>query len=293
MLRQRVVTALILVAILGFALAAPQRAWFIALLTVAIIAAAWEWARLNHARRWAQWLTPAVTLVLLGVLARTGLLQAGPGPAGHWRWFWGVVALLWVVGLALALRRGVQGWPRWPAVARLGAGCALLASSWLAAVQWHAFGVNALLSVLALVWAADTGAYFVGRTWGRRKLAPSISPGKSWEGVVGGWVFVALLALAWFWVDRRWAADLHSSSIYTLLYRAQGLLPSILAVWLLALASVAGDLFESLVKRSAGVKDSSALLPGHGGILDRVDALLPVLPLALAALGFFVGRDWP
>jgi len=133
-----------------------------------------------------------------------------------------------------------------------------------------------------LVWAADVFAYFVGRSLGgkfsRVKLAPSISPGKSWEGVWGGMLGVLLVACIWIWVDRTYSVG--ASSLYTHLYERGAWFLLAGCVFLSAM-SVVGDLVESLVKRSAGVKDSSGLLPGHGGVLDRVDALLPVLPLAM------------
>jgi phosphatidate cytidylyltransferase len=154
--------------------------------------------------------------------------------------------------------------------------------AWLAVVQARSLGINFLLSVLTLVWAADIFAYFAGRAFGLRftrgKLAPSISPGKSWEGVWGGLAGVLCLAIAWVAADRYWQADV--ASFYTRLYGAGWWFLAIAVVFMVAM-SVAGDLVESLIKRSAGVKDSSGLLPGHGGVLDRVDALLPTLPLAL------------
>jgi phosphatidate cytidylyltransferase len=154
--------------------------------------------------------------------------------------------------------------------------------AWLAVAQARVIGVNFLLSILVLVWVADISAYFAGRAWGGRfsrgKLAPSISPGKSWEGVWGGMVGVVVLALVWRWADAAWASPV--PSLYSHLGLKAWWLPMIAVVFLSAM-SVLGDLFESLVKRSAGVKDSSGLLPGHGGVLDRVDALLPTLPLAM------------
>jgi phosphatidate cytidylyltransferase len=136
--------------------------------------------------------------------------------------------------------------------------------------------------VLVLVWAADVFAYFAGRTCGgavfKNKLAPSISPGKTWEGVVGGLCGVLICALVWLWLDGQMPAQ--PSSIYTRL-NVNGMGFMVLAVVFLGAMSVVGDLVESLFKRSAGVKDSSNLLPGHGGVLDRVDALLPTLPLAM------------
>ncbi len=154
--------------------------------------------------------------------------------------------------------------------------------AWLAVAQARVIGVNFLLSILVLVWVADICAYFAGHAFGgrisRAKLAPSISPGKSWEGVWGGMAGVLVLALLWRWADRTWAVAV--PSLYShLALKAWWLL--LIAVVFLAAMSVVGDLFESLVKRSAGVKDSSALLPGHGGVLDRIDALLPTLPLAM------------
>jgi phosphatidate cytidylyltransferase len=144
--------------------------------------------------------------------------------------------------------------------------------------QAKVMGVNFLLSVLFLVWMADIAAYFSGRAFGRHKLAPGISPGKTWEGVWGGMFCVLLMACVWIWVDLQYQVD--SPSLYSRLY-LRGAVFLILATLFLTLMSVAGDLVESLVKRSAGMKDSSQLLPGHGGVLDRVDALLPTLPLAL------------
>ena len=143
---------------------------------------------------------------------------------------------------------------------------------------FRSMGVNFLLSVLALVWMADIAAYFAGHAFGKRKLAIHISPGKSWEGVWGGMAGVLLMAFIWSWSDTQWQPD--SLSLYTRLAQ-QGWPYMVLAVVFLAAMSVVGDLVESLVKRSAGMKDSSHLLPGHGGVLDRVDALLPTLPLAL------------
>ena len=136
---------------------------------------------------------------------------------------------------------------------------------------------------MVLVWAADIFAYFFGRALGGkltggRKLAPAISPGKSWEGVWGGMLGVLLVAAGWVYLDSAYQTG--AASLYTRLYESGAVLLVLGAVFLSAM-SVVGDLFESLVKRSAGMKDSSNLLPGHGGVLDRIDALLPTLPLAM------------
>jgi phosphatidate cytidylyltransferase len=143
-------------------------------------------------------------------------------------------------------------------------------------------GINFLFSVLVLVWVADISAYFAGRALGGRffvrKLAPTISPGKTWEGACGGLVGVVACAFVWRTLDSSGTAG--TASIYTHLADVHPVF-MVLAVLFLGSMSVVGDLVESLFKRSAGVKDSSNLLPGHGGVLDRVDALLPILPLAM------------
>jgi len=276
MLAQRVVTAVVLLVVLLSAMW-MQAAWPFAVLTLLLIAAAgWEWARLNQAGAAQSWM-------LGGLLAAGGAAALlGPGVGAAPAALWAVAGVLWVLGGAWALRGGPAAWPGLPRAARWVLGAVLLFVAWLAIAQARLVGVNFLLSVLALVWVADIAAYFGGRTFGRRKLAPSISPGKSWEGVWSGLTGVLLLALLWTWIDSRYTVD--SASLYTRLVQAVGWALSVPVLLLLGAMSVVGDLFESLVKRAAGAKDSSGLLPGHGGVLDRVDALLPVLPLALGAL---------
>jgi phosphatidate cytidylyltransferase len=132
-----------------------------------------------------------------------------------------------------------------------------------------------LFSVMAIVWIADIGAYFTGKAFGRHKLAPSISPGKSWEGAIGGWLAVLILAAA------TMVVPILSDTFSVKLQARFGWLGFVVAMTLLVAASIVGDLFESLLKRRAGMKDSSNLLPGHGGVLDRIDALIPTLPLAV------------
>ena len=276
MLKQRVITALLMLAVFLPALFAPNTQLFMGLTLILISAGAWEWGRLNG------WSSRGA---LLGALLCFGVciwaLDSGwtrHVSAALWSFSGG----LWVLLGGWMIQRGVQGWQLWPRALRWLVGLALLAVAWLAMVQAHQRGVNFLLSVLVLVWAADVFAYFAGRAFGGRwikaKLAPAISPGKSWEGVFGGMVGVFLVALCWVAVDVRW--QLTVPSFYSVLLTKGGLLTWV-ALMFMAAMSVVGDLVESLVKRSAGVKDSSALLPGHGGVLDRLDALLPTLPLAM------------
>lgn len=274
MLKQRVITALILVAFLLPALAAPQ-VWPFALLSLLLIGAAgWEWARLNGVTG-----APAVGLgMLLAALCGAALWVGwGHSPPGL---IWWAVMLVWVLGGAYAIRGGPAAWPQVPGVLRLVLGLALLWTAWLALTAAKTIGINFILSTFCLVWAADIAAYFGGRAFGRRKLALAISPGKSWEGVWSGMLGALALAAFWLWLDTAFKMD--SFSIYTRLYARFGGIGLVLVVVFLCAMSVVGDLFESLVKRSAGAKDSSGLLPGHGGVLDRVDALLPVFPIAMA-----------
>jgi phosphatidate cytidylyltransferase len=276
MLGQRIVTAVVLVLLLLGTLAADSP-WPFALLTLLLIAAAgWEWGRLNQAGA-----TLALALGALVGLAGVAAMLAGwkqDAPATLW---WAVV-VLWVVAGGFALRLGPGPWPRLPRLARCALGVLMLWAAWLALTQARATGINFLLSVLALVWMADVAAYFGGRAFGRRKLALAISPGKSWEGVWSGMAGVLMLAVLWIAIDQRF--DVDSASLYTRLWQHLGLAGLVVALLGLSALSVVGDLLESLVKRAAGAKDSSRLLPGHGGVLDRVDALLPVLPAAMALL---------
>lgn len=277
MLRQRILTALVLLAIVLPALFYPDPRAFNGVVLLAIAAAAWEWGRLSG---WSQLLA----LVLGAACAALCVLAWGLlGAAGAPLWLWAFGAGAWVLGGGLLLRAGVAGWPRIPQALRLLGGLLALWLAWLAVAQARGQGVNFLLSILALVWVADIGAYFAGRALGLRftrgKLAPTISPGKSWEGVWGGMLATVVLAIVWVVLDA--AQPTWSPSFYSHVQRNAGW-PALVAVVLcLAAMSVVGDLVESLIKRSVGVKDSSHLLPGHGGVLDRIDALLPTLPLAM------------
>lgn len=276
MLGQRVVTAVVLLALLVPALFAPM-SWPFDLLTLLLIGAAgWEWGRLNRLD-----MAPSLGLGLGLALACAAALLVGwsaQPPAAVW---W-LAAAVWVLGGAVALRSGPALWPQLPRLARLVLGLAALWAAWLAMSHARGIGINFILSVFCLVWMADIAAYFGGRRFGKRKLAPTISPGKSWEGVYSGMVGVFVLTLVWRAMESRGGTD--SLSLFGQLLERLGLLGGLAALAFLAGMSVVGDLMESLVKRAVGAKDSSQLLPGHGGVLDRIDALLPVFPLALALL---------
>lgn len=279
MLLQRVLTALALLALLVPAMLVPQ-SWPFAVLTLLLIgAAAWEWVRLNGGADAVAVFAGALVAGSCALAWRLGWVQRPPAA------LWWCITGLWVLGGTYALKSGPALWPRLSGLARQMLGLVALVVAWLALAVAHARGLNFLLSVLCLVWTADIAAYFGGRRFGRRKLALAISPGKSWEGVWSGMLGVMLLAGLWRWLDSITGAD--SPSLFTVLNSQLGLGVAVVAVVFLCALSVMGDLVESLVKRAVGAKDSSRLLPGHGGVLDRVDALLPVLPavMALSTLG--------
>jgi phosphatidate cytidylyltransferase len=246
------------------------RASFVLVAAVLTGAAAFEWLRLaGLADRQAVVASASYALLLLaGEIA--GRTPSGPvltlvvaGASAVW------------LSLFVLLLQAERGGAHVGRLASVILCFALLTAGWMALLHLHSMGLLALLSVLALVWVADIAAYFTGRAMGRRKLAPHISPGKTWAGVGGAVVAVLLLALL---THQLWPGlDLFSNS---LLERMNLLVVMALLAALVGL-SIVGDLFESLMKRQAGRKDSSGLLPGHGGVLDRIDALLPVLPAAV------------
>ncbi len=158
--------------------------------------------------------------------------------------------------------------PRW-VLALLGV--LLIAALWLAIVALRIIDPAWVLIFMAVIWVADSAAYFAGKNFGKHKLAPSISPGKTWEGVAGALTGVSILA---FIVQPKLGFELW---VVLVLF------------WLLCLLGVLGDLFESFLKRQAGVKDSGTILPGHGGVLDRIDGLIPALPAAIALI--YVARQ--
>ncbi|MEO8021455.1 CDP-archaeol synthase [Polaromonas sp.] len=276
MLKQRVITALVMLAILLPALFYRTPVPFALVALVLIAAGAWEWARLNGYGQVSALLAGFACVVLCGMSWDLGLLDQTLSL------LWRLAGAAWVLVGTWLLRGGVAGWSRIPRAIRLVGGILALWLAWLAVAQARFMGIEFLLSVLLLVWVADIGAYFAGKALGGRfsksKLAPAISPGKSWEGVWGGVAGVLVLCIAWLLLDAT------GESLYARLAAQHGLALTLLSMVFLAVLSVVGDLVESLIKRSAGAKDSSGLLPGHGGVLDRVDALMPVLPLVMMLL---------
>lgn len=268
--RQRVVTALFLAPLPILAVLFLPTPWLAAFVAAVMLAGLWEWTRFAG-------LTD--TLPRAAVLTANALM---------------IVALVWgsgrgLVPLKLAAMLGVLWWaivPLWLArptfaaadtpssrALKLVAGSLCIIPAWCALGWLHSepLGPRWTLFAIVLIWAADSGAYFVGSKFGKRKLAPAISPGKTWEGVFGGMAAAMLLAVA----------------VTPLLGLAWSHLPALaLLTAIVAGISVVGDLFESLMKRHAGLKDSGTIFPGHGGVMDRIDSLLAALPV------FVVGKSW-
>jgi len=262
MLKQRVVTAVVLVLLLLAVILLLPRPLTVAVLSLLALAGAWEWAGFLDLRRWFG--RASFVLLTAGVMAGAWWLAA--------REIW-LDDLLWVT-LAWWIAAGIMivRFPfRLPTVAVALCGLLVLVPAWLALARLDlipARGPELLLFMLGLVWAADIGAYFTGRAWGRIRLAPAVSPNKTWEGVVGGIAAAGVFAVAgtlWFELPVR------------------AFLPLCLAV---AAISVVGDLTVSLFKRRSGLKDSGHLFPGHGGLLDRMDSITAAAPL------FLLGLDW-
>jgi phosphatidate cytidylyltransferase len=272
MLKTRILTAAVLIpATLAalFLLSAP--AWAAVTLVVVVVAAG-EWANLAGYRRPARLLFVAGTLGIAGALLFAPASGFGGGagwPAviplvvcGSATVFWLLLAPLWLTA----------GWRVESRLALAATGWLVLIATWVALVQIQARSPALLLALMAVVWIADTAAYFTGRAFGRRPLAPAISPGKTWEGVYGALAATALYALGLLvfapGVGGPWAASPWAAALWVALLLA------------LAAVSIVGDLFESLLKRQRGLKDSGRILPGHGGVLDRIDALLAAMPAA-------------
>ena len=276
MLQQRIVTAVVLLAILLPAIFYPNTDVFAAVALLLIVAGSWEWSNLNQCKPFTAYCLAGTCALACVATWYFGWTKATLGG------LWLMSGAFWVLASVWLLRGGVGAWGRVPQAVRVVVGLLALWVAWVAVVQARDTGINFLVSAMALVWIADVFAYFTGRAIGQRvfkaKLAPQISPGKTWEGALGGMVGVLVGAAIWCWADiQTGTTDL---SVFSRLGQT-GWFFMFLSVTFLTSMSVLGDLVESLFKRSAGFKDSSGLLPGHGGVLDRLDALLPVLPLIM------------
>ncbi len=257
---QRIKTAIILIIIVGIALFASQTPIFFApLLAIGVTIAAHEWTKLMP-----KWRQPVVFVLMVLAITLISLLFKVT-----WLFWWVASLVIWLMALSwvgkfpthtnwYGKKLGLMG------VVILTASITAMFYLWQLSAWW-------LMYVFLLVWCADSGAYFVGRKLGRRKMAPNVSPNKSMEGLAGGLVTGLLVVVV--------------ISVFKLQLSGTALVAFVALSALTILASVLGDLFESMLKRRAGVKDSGTILPGHGGILDRIDSLLSATPIF--ALGFW------
>jgi phosphatidate cytidylyltransferase len=274
MLKTRVITALILLAVLLPILFLFPAMYIGAFFLVALLAAAWEWSRLlaPEARR-AAWLYALFCLAI--ILFLLGMQNAS------WQFALLLLAVIfWFFIAPFILAKGMNLSLEKLRPFYVVLGLILLPATWFALVFLRELGLIFLLSSMALVWVADIGAYFIGKAFGKHKLAVQISPGKSIEGAIGG------LILCYFYAFLCVYFLPFESTLFGAWAIRFGWVPMFLMVTVLTAFSIFGDLFESQLKRLAGVKDSSHLLPGHGGVLDRVDALIPAMPIAALLAGF-------
>jgi phosphatidate cytidylyltransferase len=271
-LKTRIITASVLIPLtLAGLFGLPPRGWG-ALTLVIVIVAATEWAELAALKKRAWLLFVGTTLftgcvLLLDPAAGFTPDRGWPDPLVSWicgtaSLFWLLLAPAWLLSGRHIVSRTVLSMVGW----------LVLIATWVAVVALQTRSPGLLLALMAIVWIADSAAYFAGRRFGRRKLAPTISPGKTWEGVYGALAAVAIYAL----LLLPFAAAVG----YSRALDAIAVMIWVALVLLLAGLSIIGDLFESQLKRQRGVKDSGSLLPGHGGVLDRIDALTAAMPPA-------------
>lgn len=269
MLKTRIITALILAMLFSIALfRSSDQIWAMVTLFATLLAV-WEWSNLIKLNK------PQTALNLACAVSVAAMVLLSPSlPSAYYidfftlallslaTLFWLFLAPIWLVSRMQFNNRLLMA----------ALGLCLLLSTWLALIGLQRISPWLLLAVMATVWLADSAAYFAGKQFGRHKLAVAISPGKTWEGVAGALLAVTLygLLICYYWHISRWL---------------------IVALWFMVILSVMGDLFESLLKRQAEVKDSSQLLPGHGGVLDRIDGLLPTLPVVLFYIYFPLFAD--
>jgi len=278
MLKQRLITALILIPLVVSSILWLPEHYFAIFVGLFVCVGSWEWTKFLCAARSLQ--VTLLRILFIGVIAVALLLS----------WFFIlkkpeivelilIVALFWWIwAFVLVIVYPGFAWFHRNLLFKSTAGAMVLVPTWIAQVSLrndHIGGIELLLYLLVLIASADTGAYFGGRKWGKNKLAPRVSPGKTWEGVFSGLLCVSVVAIVY-----SYSLGLH-------LLGWNNLLVFVLISVMTAIFSIVGDLTESLFKRDAGLKDSGSILPGHGGVLDRVDSLTAAAPVFLLLLGWF------
>jgi len=265
MLKQRVITALILAPLVIWGILTLPESWFALLIGVVAVGGFWEWSAFvtsKMAGRLIYLLGGGALLVSLYFFANSELWNLLP-------WF-GIGWLLFASLLVVRYPKISSAW-RENSLLKAVVGLLILIPMWVSVVAiQRTVGAEFVLVLMLLIWGADTGAYFTGRAWGKNKLSPAVSPGKSWEGVFGGlFVSVAVALIASNWLEL---------SMSVVLFGWIALVVSAV--------SVMGDLIESLFKRITCIKDSGNILPGHGGVLDRIDSLTTAAPLFYLAMSY-------
>lgn len=266
MLKQRLLTALVLIPLVLYLIVQPHRLWFMGFISIALSLCVFEWFSLIPLRLLKHRVLFAVFLLICTMLS--------------WQYFelW-----LWLgLGLWLPIIFFICTYPKtidlWGHPWMVGAwGFILLPLVWVSLfrIDHYALGSAWLIYLLSIVWATDTGAYFVGKRWGKHRLIPQVSPGKTIEGALGGLACVSVVAgLAYVWFSRM----MHGSEVNMIIW--------FVFAWSIAVVSMVGDLFVSLLKRRVHLKDTGALIPGHGGVLDRLDSLISATPC------FYLGLSW-
>jgi phosphatidate cytidylyltransferase len=266
MLKTRVITALVLLAILLAVIYSDSFFVFAAVAALFLAAAIWECSRLFGRKQ--AILSVLIWTAIFGFLInRSGMPNSTP--------FFVLCAAIWALRLGPSLAIGLPPQSSFGGRLLNGIYAVAILGCFMAIIALFRVSPLYLFSVMAIVWVADIGAYFSGKAFGKHKLAPSISPGKSWEGAVGGCLSVLLISAVVAGMPAL------NGTFPAHLYLKWGWGGLIAVMTLLVAASIVGDLFESQLKRRANMKDSSNLLPGHGGVLDRIDALIPTLPIAV------------
>jgi phosphatidate cytidylyltransferase len=276
MLKERILTAVVLLGVLLSALFWLPTRQFALLVAVVVGVGAFEWANLAKASRTGRYVFAGICLAIFALVV--WILQAIDPSRPEVAAVYAVCAAFWILVVPFWLGRGMKSLS--PGVV-LATGLIVVIPAGLSVVSLHSIAPHALLMVLALVWIADIAAYFTGRAFGRHKLAPAISPGKTWEGAAGALVATLIYATICAMAVPQLRAIVKGSAWVLCLVVAG----------LLCAASIIGDLFESLVKRRAEMKDSGTLLPGHGGVLDRIDSITSTAPIA--ALLFYLISGGP
>lgn len=265
MFKARLFTSFVLIASFVLALFFLPDIYWASLMLIAIVLGSWEWGHLvGLAPGYRRFFT--VLTLAIGISLLPGVWHEVAEPVQHYILFWGVLAatLFWMLLVPAWLLTHHRELHKPLLVV---AGILVLLPAWMALIHLRKVSPWVVLGVMATVWIADSAAYFSGKAFGRLKLAPEISPGKTWEGVAGALVAVSIYGVALCMV--------FGLSLWL-----------VVGLWGLTVMSIIGDLFESLLKRQAGLKDSGSLLPGHGGVLDRIDGLTSTLPLAAFYLYF-------